>query len=291
MQRATHWFFGSDAHPRPLRKKNITQRSRFARVSISNPGSSMIRSALIPIFLLLAPLTSHADTRPWKSADGQRTIQGEFVSRDASQVTIRTQDGRQVAIELSLLHADDQQWLEIHHSLKKPGTASIPDPAAVFDTLTFSDNRESALAKLKASKIVEMTTDETFIGRSGLNGVFRTRQKIGDLSGFLYFDWTEAGKLKEITLQTEGLEADAYKSSLEPSWKEFVDLLNTLYGKPVQKGPIPSKESLADGSFSPSHLWKLEAGGSALLGTAREGNRYLLVVRFTQKAIKPVQIP
>lgn len=228
-----------------------------------------------------------AESRPWKSADGLRTVQGEFIKRDATSVTIRGDGGKEFTIELSKLHPDEKKWLAHNHSLTGPA----PDPAAFFDNLTFNDTRESTLAKLKVSKIVEMTADETFIGRSGINGIFRTRQKIGNLSGFLYFDWTEAGKLKELTLQTDCLPATAYKSDIEPSWKGFVGLLSTLYGKPVQKGPIPQPDSIASGSFSPSHMWALESGGSALLGTAREANKYQLVVRFTQKKVGVVEIP
>jgi hypothetical protein len=54
---------------------------------------------------------------------------------------------------------------------------------------------------------------------------------------------------------------------------------------------MPSKESIPDGSFFPSHLWTLETGGSALLGTARDGDKYQVVVRFTQKVVKPVESP
>lgn len=238
-----------------------------------------------------APALS-AEPRPWKSADGVRSVQGEFVKRDASSVTIRTDAGKEVTIDLSKLHQDDTKWLDINHSLT-PATPIAPaqDPSAFFDNLTFRDTRETTLTKLKASKIVEMTTDETFIGRSGLNGVFKTRKKIGGLDGFLYFDWTETGKLKELTLQTDCRPAIAYKTEVEPSWKELIELLSTLYGKPVQKGPIPQVNTLADGSFAPSHLWQLEGGGSALLGTAREGDKYQLVVRFTQKKVGVVEIP
>lgn len=172
-----------------------------------------------------------------------------------------------------------------------PPPVAAPNPAAFFDTLTFNDDRASTLTKLKASKFVVMTIDETFIGRSGLNGIFRTRQKVGKLDCFLYFDWTEAGKLKELTLQTETVPAAAYKTDLESSWKGFVGLLSMLYGKPTQKGSLPGRESLADGAFLPSHLWPLDGGGSALLGTAREGAKYQLVVRFTQKKQQMVELP
>ena len=245
------------------------------------------RFTLTSIFTIAAAPALMAESHPWKSADGLRTVQGEFIKRDATSVTIRSDGGKEFTIELSKLHPEEKKWLDLNHSLTGPA----PDPAAFFDNLTFDDTRESTLAKLKVSKIVEMTADETFIGRSGINGIFRTRQKIGNLSGFLYFDWTEAGKLKELTLQTDCLPATAYKSDIEPSWKEFIGLLSTLYGKPVQKGPIPQPESIASGSFSPSHMWTLESGGSALLGTAREANKYQLVVRFTQKKVAVVEIP
>ncbi len=245
---------------------------------------------VIPLILALAAAPAlSAEPRPWKSADGVRSVQGEFVKRDATSVTIRTDAGKELTIELTKLHPDDTKWLDLHHSLNP--TAPAQDPTAFFDNLTFRDTRDSTLAKLKASKIVEMTTNETFIGRSGLNGVFKTRQKIGGLDAFLYFDWTEAGKLKELSLQTDTRPGAAYKTELEPSWKEMIKLLDTLYGKPVQNGPLPPPNTLADGSFAPSHLWLLEGGGSALLGTAREGEKYQLVVRFTQKKVGVVEIP
>ena len=98
-------------------------------------------------------------------------------------------------------------------------------------------------------------------------------------------------KLLATQLQTEFLPDTAYKSDLEPTWEAMVELLSTLYGKPIQKGPLPAMESLTDGTFTPSHLWALDGGGGALLGTACEGKKYQLVVRFTQKKIQAVAVP
>ena len=262
------------------------------------------RFAITWILAIVSAPALVAEPRPWKSADGVRTVRGELVRRDASTVTIRTDGGKIVTIELSKLHPDESEWLDLNFSLPKkaPHPAQVPpptpvpaapahDPSAFFDNLTFRDTRATALIKLKSSQVVEMTTDETFIGRSGLNGIFKTRQKIGNLNGFLYFDWTETGILKELTLQTDTCPDTAYKTELEPSWRKMVDLLSTLHGKPVQKGPIPPLESLADGSFAPSHLWLLDGGGSALLGTARDGDKYQIVVRFTDKKVEVVEIP
>lgn len=242
---------------------------------------------LISILAAASTTGAFAEFRPWKSADGLRTIQAEFVTRTATSVTIRDASGKEFTLDLSKIGPEEKKWLNLHHPLGEANS----DPTAFFDTLTFKDTRESTLSKLKASKIVVMTTDETFIGRSGLNGIFRTNQKIGKLHGFLYFDWTEAGKLKELTLQTETIPASAYKTDLEPSWEEFIKLLSTLYGKALQKGPFPQQESIADGSLVPSHLWNLDGGGCALLGTAREGKKYQLVVRFTEKKVGLVEVP
>lgn len=244
-----------------------------------------------PLLLLavVSASSSFAEMRPWTTSDGLRSVQGDFVKRGATNVTIRLENGKEATIELAKLHADETKWLNLHHPLA--GESPAPDPAAVFDTLLFGDSREVVTQKLKASKIVETTTDEVFFGRSGLNGMFFTRQKIGKVKASLYFDWTESGNLKELTLQTEYLPDTAYKSDLEPTWTAMVELLSTIYGKPIQKGPMPTKESLTDGTFTPSHLWALDGGGGALLGTACEGRKYQLVVRFTQKKIQAVEVP
>lgn len=242
----------------------------------------------LPVVFLATLLSASAAPRAWKSSDGTRTFRGEFVKRDATSVTLRGENNREIVVELNKLHPDDQKWLDLNHSLKP---VAAVDPKAFFDNLSFNDTRDSTMAKLKVSKLVEMTTSETFVGRSGLNGIFRTRQKVGGLDAFLYFDWSPGGTMKELTLQTETVAAADYKTRIQPSWTEFVELLSALYGAPAQKGPLPSSESLADGSFMPSHFWKLENGGNALLGTAREGPQYQLVVRFTQKKIQLVEIP
>ena len=126
------------------------------------------RSLLISLITAVSVSSGFAEMRPWKNTDGTRSVQGNFVNRNATSVTLKTEAGKEILIELSQLHADDLQWLETHHSLNQ--ARSDQDPAAFFDNLTFRDTRTTTEAKLKASKLVEMTTDGTFLGRSGLNG-------------------------------------------------------------------------------------------------------------------------
>ncbi len=247
-------------------------------------------------FLLLfaSALVSNAlaEIRPWKNTDATRSVLGEFIKRDATSVTIKMETEKQVTIELTKLHPDETKWLNTYHPLVA-GTAAAarPDPNAFFDNLTFRDTRQSVEAKLKASKLVKLTTEEVFLGRSGLNGVFRMRKKIGNLVGSLYFDWTDSSRLRELTIQTEPRPEADYKTEIEPSWKQLTELLTTLYGKPASKAPIPSIASLGEGTFAPSHLWDIESGGCAILGTAREGTKYQVVVRFSQNRPGVLSIP
>lgn len=254
---------------------------------------------LVSTLLIASAMNLLAETRSWKSSDGARAIAGEFVCRDATTVTIRYPSGKPVSFPLTKLHPDDLAWLNQAHPLPGHSTrtaptrtaAPVPDKAAVFDQLVFGDRRDQVIKKLKASQFVESGLDETFLGRTGLNGVFHTRKQIGGLDASLYFDWTDGGLLQEVTMQTTPVPESAYLTRLEPSWKEFINLLTTLYGKPVQQGSLPHAASLGDGSFRPSHLWSLETGGSVLLGTARDGDQFQLVVRFSQKKVTPVALP
>ena len=247
----------------------------------------MFRNIIITLFFAAA-LPLQAAPRPWKSVDGERSIQGEFVKRDDAGVTIRRSDGKEVAIPFKMLHSDDLTWLNVNHPV--PGNEA-PDPSAVFDQIAFGDTRQEVLAKLKASKFVESTIDDIFRGRTGLNGVYRTRKKIGGMDTLLFFDWTDGNQLKEILLQTATFPASASDGQLIPCWKELIELLTTLNGKPIHANDKFEIANIEEGSMSGTHIWKLAGKGSAVLGPAREGDKYQVVVRFTQEDIKPVIIP
>jgi len=255
----------------------------------------MLRKACTALFLSLS-LVTHAPARPWKSSDGQRTIEGEFVKRDATSVTISRNDGKQTTIPLDKLHPDDRAWVNTEHPLpgqektaKKDTTP--PNSAAVFDKLVFGDTRNDVLKKLLTSDFVELTMDEAFLGRTGLNDVFRTRHKIGGLDATLFFDWDVGGQLKEVSLQSASFPANESNEKLLPCWKEFAALMVTLYGKPVHAGSELNLSSISKDSLSPTHLWNLENNNSAILGAAREGDQYRIVVRFSRKAVQPLAMP
>ena len=162
------------------------------------------------LLLALATLPCAAETRTWKNADSSSSFVGDYLSQDGRHVTIRRKDGRIFTLEIANLHDDDRTWLKRQAPAVNDDADAAINPNAVFDTLCFGDNRKEVEQKLKDSSMVETALDETFFGRFGLNGTFRTKQQIGGLHCELYFDWTDNGGLSEISLQTESLGPDAY---------------------------------------------------------------------------------
>lgn len=242
------------------------------------------------LLLLAAPLL-HAEPRVWKNTDGSHSFSGEYVSHDGRRVTIRRADGRVFTFEVAKLHPDDRTWLAAKPVAAKRDAEPLPDPHAVFDTLCFGDSRASVMKKLNESKVVESDLDPTYLARVGLNGIYRTREKIGGLHCELYFDWSEAANLTEVSLQTQGVAPGEYAGKLKAAWSQLSELLTLLHGTAIQAGSYPKIDDLKNDLFFASHLWRLEGGGSALLGTSMQDGKCLVVVRFTRDRIEPVRTP
>lgn len=264
--------------------------------------------ATLALFAFVGAPLLCAAPRSWRSSDGQRSIAGDFARRDETRVTIVRPDRTEVAIPLAKLHPDDLAWLNAEHPLGGKSPTVAPDrdkttgPAGegagedgesggVFDQLAFGDTRAQVLEKLKQSKFVTMTADETFIGRTGLNGIFRLSEKVGGLEASLYFDWDGGGRLTEITLQTEMVDAARFSAVIEPCWKAFIPLLTKIHGTPVHGQEHLDERSLPEGALSGTHLWKLEPEGSAMLGAVKEAGKCQVAVRFTKRNVTPVAVP
>jgi hypothetical protein len=250
----------------------------------------------MPRFLILAlalivPLTA-GEIRTWTNPDGSKTFRAEFIRRDKDTVTLRPVAGRELNLEMDKLHADDHVWLKKNHPTEAESKAAeIPDNTAVFDTLKFGDNRKTVTEKLEASKMVEANLDSTFFGRTGINGIYRTVHKIGGLHCYLFFDWDEGDRLKEITLRTEDKSAAEYNSSLKPCWEALTELIGPIYGNPLQTVRMPAPSELANEQMLATHLWRIDHGGTVMLGASRLGDTYQVSVRFTKEVIEVRRIP
>ena len=247
-------------------------------------------------------ISAHAESRKWQSKDGSKYFMGSYLKHDSLTVTIKRADGKVLTMSRGDLHPDDIQYLA--NASKPAGSDRAPDVAyrpdvdrtpvmdesAVFDTLRLGDSRAAVMSKLKASKALELTMDETYLARMGLNGSYRTKQTIGGLKCLLYFDWHSNGTLKEISLQTQPQGAGAYQGVLRENWQELSKLMTTLHGKPLQQVDYPAANDLQNDMSLSTHLWRLSSGGSALLGTSKSVEGYMVSVRFTSELIQPVRV-
>ena len=240
---------------------------------------------------LLIPLTA-GEIRTWTNPDGSKTFKAEFIRRDMDSVTLRPVGGKELSMGLEKIHIDDQNWLKKNHPTNTEiKAAEVPDKAAIFDTLKFGDNRETVTAKLKASKMVEANLDSTFFGRTGINGIYRTVQPIGGLHCYLFFDWDEADLLKEISLRTEDKAVGEYETVLKPCWQALTELIAPIYGNPLQTTKMPAASDLTKEQMLASHLWRIDQGGTVMLGASRLAQAYQVSVLFTKDKIGVNQIP
>lgn len=261
--------------------------------------SSMRMGLCFSLGLLLMG-TVAAESRKWRSKDGSKFIIADYMSHNQFTVTVKRVDGKVVTLDRSDLHKEDMDFLAklpastaLTTSPKTPTKSAQTGPAmddsAVFDRLKLGDTRAEVMEKIKASKSLELTVDEIYLGRFGLNGSYRTKQTIGGLKCLLYFDWDSGGNLKELSLQTQPQPSSAYEGLLKDTWAELSKLMTTLHGKPLQNADYPAAGLLQNDSSLSTHLWRMANGGSALLGTSKSVEGFMVSVRFTTELIEPIR--
>jgi hypothetical protein len=252
--------------------------------------TQMLRVFILTLALLM-PLAA-GEIRTWTNPDGSKTFKAEFIRRDKDTVTLRLLGKGELSMALDKLHPSDQSWLKTNHPTESEAKAAeVPDDAAIFDTLKFGDNRTTVTNKLKASKMVETNLNSTFFGRTGMNGIYRTVQPIGGLHCYLFFDWDEADLLKEITLRTEDKAVGEYDTVLKPCWQALTELIVPIYGKPLQTTEMPAASDLKNEQMLASHLWRIDQGGTVMLGASRLGDAYQVSVLFTSEKIEVRHTP
>lgn len=163
--------------------------------------------------------------------------------------------------------------------------------AGVYAGLNFGDSRDEVTRKLQASELIEQTVDSTFFGRTGLNGVFKCKNKLAGLKYSLYFAWSENGGLTEITLRSEELPANAYGTSIKQAWKQANQLFTQVYGAPKQDAKYPAPKDFLNHPILITHLWHRGERQSILIGPGIEKGRSFLTIRFINKKVPPVITP
>lgn len=166
--------------------------------------------------------------------------------------------------------------------------ASSAFAGTIYEDLSYGDSRETVTKKLLACPRVESTVPETMFGRVGLNGSFKIKKDLNGLNFSLFFDWDDAGGLKEVTLRSEGMSSSDYSLKLREYYSEASDLITRIYGSPIMSNDLPPKNDIKEGAILNSHLWHPGAG-TLLLGVAHTADKYYVSIRFMSKLIEPVR--
>ncbi|MBT8037807.1 MAG: hypothetical protein KJO21_09705 [Verrucomicrobiae bacterium] len=163
--------------------------------------------------------------------------------------------------------------------------------AGVYGTLEFGDSRDTVTRKLDKSELVTSSLNKTFFGRTGINGIFKCKNKLAGLNYHLYFGWTNTGKLKEITLRSEEISKSQYQTTLLESWKKANALLTQAYQAPAQDGKYPTQADFQGRDILISHIWHKGSDQSILMGPGIIKNKCFLAIRFVDHRIEPIRTP
>lgn len=250
----------------------------------------MLRILIISV--LATTCLNAGESRKWTNPEGTKSFEAEYISRNGDEITLRRSDGTEITFDISKLNDDDHRWLNLNHPIGDNGEVQeIPDNDAIFDNLKFGDSREDILKKLKASTIIEAELEDTFFGRTGLNGTYRTKNKVGGLYCYLFYDFDNSGHLRELTMRTEPQPESDYGTSVSSCWEELPKLISMLHGRPAHSGDMAPSSSLGEGEMLGSHVWRMEGGGNIILGIAKVEGKYEVAVRFTLEKVEMRPIP
>ncbi len=135
-------------------------------------SSSIIFSLAVVLVCLIA---AAADARKWTSSDGKFTIDAEFVEVKADAVSLKTADGRVIAVPLDRLSKADRDYVSAQG---KPDGGDAPAPAVDGDV----GKAAKAALEAKGIRIVSsgLTLAEELSLSKGLRDVAGVRKSLLD---------------------------------------------------------------------------------------------------------------
>ena len=217
---------------------------------------------ILLVFLSLTLSLTSLIARTWTSADGGKTIEGEYVSHTDEHVVIKT--GRKdIVIKYEFLSARDKQWVDNHAKDSDPGQQDAAKGQAsvgmLLKVIQHGDDESAVIRKLDNNPHIEASLDKTFLARVGLNGFFRTKETLNGQQYTFHFDWNENDRLTCITLRSEEFSKAEFEQTVKNAWSACNELVTKSYGEAAQASDYP-----AINVFNPkanlmiTHVWHPE---------------------------------
>jgi hypothetical protein len=241
---------------------------------------------------LLLTGTCAGEIRVWTSAEGGKTLEGEFVKLDGGTISLKRRDGTDLVFALDKLSLADR----VHaRELAEKMAASAATAAAakdavkaditVFSQFKFGETRKEVQEMLKKNSGLEGGMVEAFMARTGINGIFYI-----DLDGVrfdLYFDFNDSDRLREISLQSSSYEPGDYNSALKSAWGRLRSGFILRYGEPTLATGYPAASQISEGVSMSSDIWEL-SDRHMYLGTGMVEGQVSCVLRCSkEKYVSP----
>lgn len=156
--------------------------------------------------------------------------------------------------------------------------------AALYEGLEVGMNKTQVLKTLRQSKRLEGPPTDALISRTGLNGVFKTRQSIGGQTFSLNFDYDSSGGLSAVVLYSRSkCRSSEYETKLKSAYKALLVGLTEKFGEPANMPEWVAKESLREGRIQYMHMWRISPGVFLMSGLGNMGamEGYFPLFRFS----------
>ena len=156
--------------------------------------------------------------------------------------------------------------------------------AALYENLEVGMDKDQVLKTLRQSKQLEGPPTDALLSRTGLNGVFKTKQSIGGQTFSLNFDYDPSGGLRAVVFYSRSkCGGSEYETKLKSAYKALLVGLTEKFGEPANMPEWVAKESLQEGRIQYMHMWRVSPGVFLMSGLGNMGamEGYFPLFRFS----------
>lgn len=246
-----------------------------------------MRSLFVFFLLSLVPSTA----RTWTSADGEKTIEGEYVSHADEHVVIK-RGTKDIIVKYEFLSDADRKWVEDLDKAVETDPKSSPKDAELLKTLLtivqHGDGESTVVDKLDQNPHVDATLSKTFLARVGLNGFFKTKATLNGRQFAYYFDWNDQDHLSCITLRSEEFPRADFAKRVKDAWLAGNQLISQCYGEAEQASDFPPVSALTPtANLMITHVWHPEDAEKTLaLCVGVDEDKAFVALNYYDRVIK-----